>query len=266
MATVTEVKRKVDGMRSHEYEAWRSNPANRAEVAILDSTSTSTPGFKRIDLQAKPTEQRFAVLQPCFACGKDVAVASDHQGAIFCSEECIKLTATADQSARNILQSFANSEPRFYRCQYNTQRLVDYFQAHTEVQWNLDNVKRVFTNLLAEGGVLPQITLKDLQVMSPAQYDERERLDSQLGGWKNKIEKKEVLREGRSNRDVESVQPSLTLSPKVQALKDAGENQLRQQAAACENRGQTTQYRNGIPVEAPAAPQNVIFRNGRRIN
>lgn len=263
MATAAEIKKKVDGMRSHEYEAWRSNPKNREEVAILDGTNISTPGFKRIDLQAKPVEQRYAVLQPCFACGKDVAVASDHQGQVFCSDGCVTDVAAAEQSARNVLRNFADSEPRFYRSAHNTQQLVDYFQAHAEIKWNVDNVKSVFADLLTAGKMLPQITLKELHAMTPDQYNERERLDPDLGGWKDKIEKKEVLREGRSNRNVESAQPSFELRPKEAAMQKAAQQQLRNQVAGYENRGKTVSYRNGVPVEVPDTEQRRVFRNGR---
>jgi hypothetical protein len=263
MATAAEIKKKVDGMRSHEYEAWRSNPANRAEVAILDGMSISTPGFKRIDLQARPTEQRYAVLQPCFACGKDVAVASDHQGQVFCSDGCATDVTAAEQSARNVLRSFADSEPRFYRCQFNTQRLVDHFQAHPGLTWDVPTVKKIFATLLAENQVLPKITLKELEAMTAEAYDERLRRDPELGGFKDKIEKKEILREGRSNRNVESAQPSFELRPKEAAMQKAAQQQLRNQAAGYENRGKTISYRNGVPVEVPDTEQRRVFRNGR---
>jgi hypothetical protein len=265
MVSVAEVKSKVGKMRSNEYDAWRSNPANREEVAILDSTNIPTPGIKRIDLQAKSTE-RYAVMRPCFACGADVAVASDYEGPIFCSEACVGQVKTADQSARNVLQSFANAEPRFYRCAYNTQQLVDYFQAHTDIQWNPGNVKSVFANLFAEGKMLPHLNVKDLEAMSPDEYNRREKLDPEIGGHKAAIEKKEILRAGRPSRAVESAQPGFELRPREAAMQNAARNELRQKATGYENRGTIVQYRNGVPVEAPATSQNVVYRNGRRMN
>jgi hypothetical protein len=265
MTTVAEVKTKTNKMRSNEYEAWRSHPANRAEVALLDGPGVSTPGFKRTDFNSQPRE-RTAVMRPCRACGRDVAVASDYQETVYCSEECIKLLGDEEQRARNVLQSFANSEPRFYPCQYNTQRLVDYFQANRDVKWNLGNIKQVFATLFAEGKMLPNVSLKDIRTMSGEQYAERARLDPELGGHREAIDKDQALVKESQRRPVESAQPGFELRPREAAMQAAATQDLRNKAAAYDNRGKVQMFVNGVPQEAPTTSQHRVFRNGRLVS
>jgi len=266
MSTFGEVKAKVDKMRSHEYDAWRSDPANREEVALLDNTSGgSTPGFKRIDLSVgtKPTE-RYAVVRSCVACGNDATVASDFEGLVICSESCQRELKKFENRIIDVQKKFADSEPQFYKCRYNANLISEALQARG-LDWTHTNLRTVFAQLTAERKLLPVITLKQLQAMSAEAYAERERLDPELGGHKAEIEKKALASE-KQKKEVEWAVPGFELRPRESAMRNAAQNQLRDQAAAYENRGQVRQYRNGMPVEAPAASQNVVFRNGRRMN
>jgi hypothetical protein len=263
MSTAIEVKKKVDGMRSHEFAAWRSDPANREDVAILDSLSGSTPGFKRIDLSAKPTE-RYGVVRRCVICQNDAVVASDFQGLVICSTTCQREYEKFENHVLDVQRKFADAEPSFYKCRHNANLIAEALQAKN-LEWNHTNLRQVFAQLTAERKLLPVITLKQLQAMSAESYAERERLDPQLGGHKEAIEKK-VLASESQKREMEWAHQGFELSPKIQAMKNAAQNEVRQAAAAYENRGQVRQYRNGVPVEAPATSQNVVYRNGRRMN
>ena len=265
MASISEVKAKVDKMRSREYDAWRSNPANREEVALLDNTSSgSTPGFKRTDLSAKPTE-RYAVVRPCIVCTQDATVASDFQGLVICSESCQREYKKFENHVLDVQTKWADSEPNFYRCPYNGRLLMGTLESRG-LECTYSNLKQVFLQLTAERKLLPPVSLKQLQAMDANSYNERERLDPALGGHKEAIEKKALASENQK-RETEWAQPGFKLRPREAAMQAAATQELRVKAAEYENRGQVLSYKNGVPQTVPQTTGGLVtYRNGRRLS
>jgi hypothetical protein len=248
----TNSEKSVNQMSSGEYEATlRSNRSLRQQI---DGHST----VRHVDLSKPTSSERYAVLRPCECCGKDVAVAPEHQGPAFCSNGCQKGMQIADESVRTALINFAESTPEFYKCPYNTTQLVQAWQQQP-FEWSVRNLKAMFLRLCDEGKMLPNITMKDIQKMSPQEYDIRLRLDPDLGGHKKEIDE--------SARPVETAKPGFEPGNRLAALQRAAENERKAQSANYANRysGAET-YQNGVRVEAPVAHnQNVVFRNGRRV-
>ena len=243
----------VSQMSSGEYEATlRSNRSLRQQI---DGSSA----VRHVDLSRPASSERFAVLRPCGGCGKDVAVAPEHQGAAFCSDSCQRGMRIADESVRTALIKFADSTPEFYKCPHNTTQLVNEWQERP-FEWNVRNLEAAFLRLRDEGKILPNITMKDIQRMSPEEYEKRLRLDPDLGGHRKEID-------GRSRR-VEAANPGFEPGNRLATLQRAAENERRAQSANYASRysGAET-YQNGVRVEAPGAhDQNVVFRNGRRVS
>jgi hypothetical protein len=238
-------------MSSGEYEtALRSNRSLRQQI---DGPSA----VRHVDLSKPTNNERYAVLRPCAGCGKDVAVAPEHQGAAFCSDDCQKALQTTDESLRRTLIQFAGSTPDFYKCPYNTTQLVQAWREHN-FEWNVRNLRAVFLRLRDEGKMLPHISIKDIRSMSPEDYDTRLRLDPDLGGHKKAIED--------GARPVESAKPSFEPGGRLAALQRAAENERKAQSANYGNRYSGAEsYVNGVRTNAPSTlEQSVIFRNGRR--
>lgn len=248
----TNSDKSVSQMSSGEYEATlRSNRSLRQQI---DGSAV-----RHVDLSKPTSTERYAVLRPCAGCSKDVAVAPEHQGAAFCSDGCQRGMRIADETVRAALIKFADSTPDFYRCPHNTTQLVNEWQERP-FEWNVSNLKSVFSRLQWEGKMLPHISLKDIHRMSPDEYDTRLRLDPDLGGHKQAIED--------AARPVESAKPGFEPGNRLTALQRAAENERRAQSANYASRysGAET-YQNGVRVEAPGAHDpNVVFRNGRRVN
>lgn len=221
----------------------------------MHSVYADKHGTQIIDLAAKPSE-RFAVMQPCNACLKDVAVASDFQGQVFCSEKCKNDFATYEVTAKDVLKHFADAEPGFYRCAFNTQQLVEAFQANRISDWTVKHLKAAFNALSAEGKLLPHITMKDIQKMSPSDYDRRLRLDPDLGGHRAEIEK--------MAKPVESAQVR-TASPKNQVWQAMSARAAAEVVNARTNRYATSSWVNGEPIKAPEFSGSQLFRNGRLV-
>src|SRR6266851_1462851 len=112
----------------------------------MHSVFADKHGTRIIDLSAQSNE-RVAVIRPCVACTKDVPVASDFQGLVFCSDKCKKEAANVGDSLRDTLQKFADAVPEFYRCPHNTQELVSAFQSQRISDWTVKHLKAAFTTL-----------------------------------------------------------------------------------------------------------------------
>jgi len=241
----------VNQMSSGEYEATlRSNRSLRQQI---DGSSA----VRHVDLSKPSNNERYAVLRPCGGCGKDVAVAPEHQGAAFCSSGCQKGMQIADESVRTTLIQFADSTPEFYKCPHNTTQLVAAWQEQP-FEWNVSNLKTVFLRLREEGKILPKITLKDLRKMSPVDYDARLRLDPDLGGHREEID--------NSARPVESATAGFEPGGRLATLQRAAENLRKAQSANYANRyAGAESYVNGVRTNAPSTlEQSVVYRNGRR--
>jgi predicted nucleic acid-binding Zn ribbon protein len=241
----------VNQMSSGEYEAaLRSNRSLRQQI-------DGSAAVRHVDLSKPTNNERYVVLRPCAGCGKDVAVSPEHKGAAFCSNDCQKSMQMADDRVRATLIQFADLTPGFYKCPYNTTQLVKAWQEQT-FEWNVRNLRAVFVRLRDEGKMLLNITMKDIQKMSPEEYDTRLRLDPDLGGHKKAIED--------SARPVESAKPSFEPGGRLAPLQRAAENARKAQSANYANRySGATSYVNGVPTNAPSTlEQSVVFRNGRR--
>jgi hypothetical protein len=219
-------------------------------------------GTQIIDLSA---QERTAVMKPCLVCQKDVAVASDFQGPIFCSTKCQKEASDIESTLRDSLIRFADSESSFYRCPYNTEQLVEAFQSGRFTDWTVKGLRVIFQTLTAENQLLPKISLDDIKRMSPTEYAKREHLDPDLGGHKTAIEGGALLTQSQ-RRPVESAQPGFTPGNRLAALQRAAENELKQRASAHADRYATTAFRNGVPVKAPELHAGAVqYRNGRLV-
>jgi hypothetical protein len=217
-----------------------------------------------IDLSGQ--SERQAVIRRCVACTKDVPVASDFEGSIFCSDKCKKESASVEGQVRDTLQKFADSTPEFYRCPHNTQELVNAFQSQRISDWTVKHLKAGFTTLSAEGKILPKITLADIKRMSPEEYDKRLRLDPEVGGWREKIDSGEVLTPTNQRRPVESATPGFTPGTRIQQMQTIAQRELSQRAQSHTNRYKSQAFLNGEPVDAPQLQQGLQqFRNGRLV-
>jgi len=249
--TSSNSKKSVDQMSSGEYEAaLRSNRSLRQQI---DRPSA----VRHVDLSKPTNNERYAVLRPCAGCSKDVAVAPEHQGAAFCSDDCQNNLQMADERVRASLIQFADLTPGFYKCPYNTTQLVKAWQEQT-FEWNVRNLKAVFVRLRDEGKILLNITMKDIQKMSPEDYETRLRLDPDLGGHKHTIED--------SARPVESATPGFEPGGRLATLQRAAENARKAHSANYANRYSGAEsYVNGVRTNAPSTlEQSVVYRNGRR--
>jgi hypothetical protein len=255
MRTYNEVRAHVAKLRSHEYDAWRRNPNNRDEVALLDSGGTA-------GVQATPRgAARRVVIRPCANCGKDSPVAEDFTGQVFCSDECIKASDKAKEQIVSVAVEFQNDTPTFYSCPYNTSTMVNEMVSRKR-EFTVDNKKRLFRELYAEERLLPTLSVKDIEQMTPEQYRDREAKDPMIGGWKEKIEKGEVLLHGRKSFD--TPEPETSRQSNQQALERMAESDRRARAAAGQDRYTSQAFLNGLPVEPPKT-QFQQFRNGRPV-
>lgn len=252
-AASTNSEKSVNQMSSAEYEATlRGNRSLRQQI-------DGSTAVRHVDLSKPTSGERYAVLRACVGCGKDIAVAPEDQGPVFCSDGCRKGMQIADESVRTTLIKFADSTPEFYKCSHNTTQLVKAWQEHP-FEWNPSNLKSLFLRLQREGKMLPHISLKDIRKMSPEEYDTRLRLDPDLSGHRKEIED--------SARPVESAKPGFEPGSRLATLQRAAENARKAQFANYANRyGGADSYVNGVRVEAPGnLEQSVVFRNGRRAN
>src|SRR5215467_823172 len=180
-------------MTSSEYQA--ALHGNRSLRQQIDGPSA----VRHVDLSKPTSGERYAVLRPCAGCGKEVAVAPEHEGTAFCTNDCQKIMQMADENVRKVLIQFADSTPDFYKCADNTTQLVKAWQENN-FEWNVRSLKAVFLRLRGEGKMLPHISVKDIRSMSSEEYDTRLRLDPHFGGHKQIIEE--------SARPVETATPS----------------------------------------------------------
>jgi hypothetical protein len=230
----------------------------------MHSVFAEKHGTRIIDLSA-PSNERVAVIRPCVACTKDVPVASDFQGSVFCSDKCKKDTASVESQVRDTLQKFADTTPEFYRCQHNVQQLVEAYQGNRISDWTVKHLKAAFTTLSAEGKLLLNISLKDIQKMSPEEYDKRLRLDPDLGGHKTAIDGG-ALSTDNQRRPVESAQPGFTPGNRIQQMQRMAERELNAVVQSRTNRYKISAFQNGEPVDAPQLQQGLQqFRNGRLV-
>jgi hypothetical protein len=248
MAPATE--KSVGAMNSYEYDAaLRSNP------------ELTQGAVRHVDLSKPGNGERYAILKPCAGCAKDTVVSSEHQGNVFCSEACQRETFSTIAAFREILWKFAETTPEFYRCPYNTTQLVAAWRAQP-LDLTVDNLKSVFARLQSEGRVLPHISLAELRNLPSDAYDQRLRLDPDLGGHVTELDKKPVA--GNSFRNGAPVESS------SQAQTNRMAEQERKQVDAsiyARQYGGASHFTNGMQVDAPTTLEhNVVFRNGRRIS
>jgi hypothetical protein len=258
MSRYTEVKSYVEKLQSNQYQAWRNDPANRDDVALLDGGGSQAPG---------PAE-RYAVLRPCLNCRADVPTASDYQEQVFCSDKCKKSIEDSTLAIRKVFADFKSAEPNFYDCAFNTELLINTWKevaaAKPRFNWTVSNAKLVFESLTAEGKLLPPVSVKQLNAMTSDQYSERLRLDPNLGGHKAEIDKKEVLATPLQRNEHPEL-PKPTTEMDFQEARNAVNRNARIASANYTNRYQTTRYVNGLPVEPEKSNVAAAYRNGRRV-
>lgn len=230
----------------------------------MHSVFADKHGTRIIDLSAQ--NERQAVIRPCVWCSRDVAVAADFQGQVFCSDKCAKEAASVGDSLRDTLGKFADATPEFYRCPYNTQKLVEAFQSQRFTDWTVRGLKAAFQTLFAENQLLQKLTLKEIQEASPGEYATRLRLDPEMGGWREKIDNGEVLTRGNQRRPVESATPGFIPSDRVQQMQRMAERERNAVVQSrANNRYKSEAFVNGEPVSAPQLQQGLAhYRNGRR--
>lgn len=216
-----------------------------------------------IDLSA-PNERQ-AVIRPCIWCKRDTAVAADFQGQIFCSDKCAEEVTSNGSKLRDTLQKFADATPDFYPCQYNSQQLVEAYQSQRISEWSVRSLQAAFKTLSAEGTILQKLSLADIKKMSPEEYDNRLRLDPNLGGHRAAIDGGALSTESQ-RRPVESAQPGFVPGNRVQQMQAIAQRELSARANSYTNRYKVSAFQNGEPVPGPELQQGLQqFRNGRLV-
>jgi hypothetical protein len=258
MSRYQEVKVATDRMDSNAYALWRNNPENRADVALLDSK----------DEQAPAPKERYAVLRPCTNCNRDVSVSSDYKELVFCTTECGKAYQKNVDDMRQEFANFKQNYPGYYDCPYNQGILFPALQEaaaqNPKLKWTASNIGSVFDSLMADGKLLPHISVKELNALTADDYQRRLQLDPALGGHTAKIDKKEVLATPlQRNAHVENPKPTTEMD--FQDARNAVNRKVQTAAANYNSRYQTTRFVNGLPAEPETSTVAAVYRNGRRV-
>lgn len=257
--TYKEVKALTDRMSSGQFDGWRRDPANHAEVETLDAGPTSSRATKVINLaqpQATQPTERYAVIRSCAMCGKDAAVASDLKGPALCSAKCIQAYRSYMETAQSEYEDFVKNAPAFYQCPYNETLL---FGRVDELKIGISEevYKQVFVELTRAGKLLPPVSLDDLLKMLPEDYKRREQLDPDLGGHKQEIEKG-AGRHGQGR-------PAEMIVGTVQPDREAIDRANKVKPAVVNRHAGVTQTRNGVYVAPTIETPYRAFRNGRPV-
>lgn len=221
-------------------------------------------GTQIIDMNAAPAEEK-AVIRLCVICNGKTAVAESDLGPTLCSDACRQEAARAQTNLSNLFQKWADKNAAFYRCAFNAQKVVDLIKSRN-LEWTEDSLDEAFAEL--RGELLEHITPKQIKALNAAEYEQRLRIDPEMGGHLKAINTGEILTSDNQRRPIESATPETTLRPNLQALQEAGRRAAQEVASSRTNRyNGPTLYRNGFPTSSDnlVDPNLRTFRNGRKV-